>query len=54
LNEAAIAALSEASGLAGAPRKRRDLGDLAGTWKRDKAIESALAVQDRVDEDLWR
>ena len=54
LNEAAIDALSEVSGMAGTPRKRRDFADVAGTWKADKAVESALAAQDRVDEDLWR
>jgi hypothetical protein len=54
LNEAAVDALSEGSGMAGAPRKRRDLGDVAGTWKAEKAVESALAAQDRVDKDLWR
>jgi hypothetical protein len=54
LNEAAIDALAEGSGVAAAPRKRRDLDDIAGTWKADKAVESALADQDRVDEDLWR
>lgn len=54
LNEAAVDALAEGAGVAGAPRKRRDLGDISGTWKADKALESALAAQDRVDEDLWR
>lgn len=54
LNEAAINALAEGVGVTGAPRKRRDLRDVAGTWKADKALESALAAQDRVDEDLWR
>jgi hypothetical protein len=54
LNEAALDALAEGSGLAGAPRKRRDLSDVAGTWKGDRAVEAALADQDRVDEDLWR
>ncbi len=54
LNETAVDALAEGAGVAGAPRKRRDLGDIAGTWKTDKATESALAAQDRVDEDLWR
>jgi len=54
LNEAAVEALAEGSGMAGAPRKRRDLGDIAGTWKADKALDAALAAQDRVDEDLWR
>lgn len=54
LNEAAIEALSEGAGVAATTRKRRDLGDIAGTWKADKAVESALAAQDWVDEDLWR
>ena len=54
LNEAAIEALAEGAGVTGARPKRRDLGDITGTWRADKALESALAVQDRVDEDLWR
>jgi hypothetical protein len=54
LNEAAVAALADGAGVTGAPRKRRDLADIAGTWKADKALQSALAAQDRVDEDLWR
>ena len=54
LNEAAVEALAEGAGVDGAPRKRRDFGDIAGTWKPDKAVESALAAQDRVDRDLWR
>ena len=54
LNEAAIDALAEGAGVTGAPRQRRNLDDIAGTWKADKAVESALAAQDRVDEDLWR
>jgi hypothetical protein len=54
LNEAAVDALAEGSGMTGSRRKRRDLADIAKTWKADKAVESALADQDRVDEDLWR
>ena len=54
LNEAAVDALTKGAGVAGSPRKRRDLDDIAGTWKADKAVEGALADQDRVDEDLWR
>jgi hypothetical protein len=54
LNEAAVAALAKGAGVARAPQKRRDLGDIARTWKADKAVESALAAQDRVDEGLWR
>ena len=54
LNEAAVDALTEGAGMTGTPRKRRDLGKIAGSWKADKAVESALADQDLVDEDLWR
>ncbi len=54
LNEAAIDALTESSGVAGSPMKRRDLGDIVGTWKNEKAVDDALADQDRVDADLWR
>jgi hypothetical protein len=54
LNEAAVSALAEGLGLAGAPRPRRDLGDVACTWKAEKAVEAALAAQDSIDEDLWR
>ena len=54
LNEAVVDALAEGAGVTGAPQQRRDLGDVAGTWKADKAVESALAAQDRLDEDLWR
>lgn len=54
LNEVAIEALTEGTGLTGVPRKRRDLTDVAGTWPDDVAVERALADQDVVDEDLWR
>ena len=54
LNEAVIDALAEGAGVRGTPQRRRDLGDVAGTWKADKALESALAAQDRLDEELWR
>jgi hypothetical protein len=50
----AVDALAEGSGMTGSRRKRRDLADIAKPWKADKAVEAALADQDRVDEDLWR
>jgi hypothetical protein len=53
LNQAAVDALAAGSGTTGTMRKRRDLSDIAGTWKSDEATESALAEQDRVDKDLW-
>ena len=50
LNEAVVEALTEDAGIAGRRRKRRNLADIAGSWKTDKAIESALADQDLVRE----
>ena len=54
LNETVIEALIEGTGLTGAPAKRRSLAQVAGTWKADRAIQTALADQDRVDKGLWR
>ena len=54
LNEAVVDTLAEGAGVRGAPQKRRDLGDVAGTWRADKGFEAVLAEQDRLDEDLWR
>lgn len=53
LNRAANEALAEGAGI-GIERRRRELGDIAGTWKPDRAVEAALAAQDRIDEALWR
>jgi plasmid stability protein len=54
LNEVAIEALAEGAGVTGAPRQRRNLDDIAGTWKADKAFDEAIAAQDQIDEDLWK
>jgi hypothetical protein len=53
LNEIAIETLAEGVGLQ-AHLERRDLSDVVGTWKKDAAVEAALAAQDEVDEDLWK
>jgi hypothetical protein len=54
LNEAAIEALVRGLGLAGAPTKRRDISDIAGSWHADKATDDALEEQRSVDRDLWK
>ena len=54
LNEAVVDTLAQGAGVQGVPQKRRDLGDIAGTWKADKTVDAALAEQDRVDTDLWK
>jgi hypothetical protein len=46
--------LAEGLGLTAQAKKRRDLSDLIGTWKPDRALEEAIADQDRVDPELWR
>ena len=52
LNEVVVDALAASAGVPA--RKRRDLSDVAGTWKTDKAVESALSTQDEPDAGLWR
>ena len=54
LNEAAVAALARGLGADGALVKRRDLGDIAGSWTEDPAITEALAAQRQIDPDLWK
>ena len=54
LNAVALEALAEGAGLGESAVVRRDLSDVAGTWRRDKAVENALSDQDRIDEALWK
>lgn len=54
LNQMAIEILQRALGVAGPRTRRRDLSDLAGTWKSDPATEAALEDQRRVDLEDWR
>ena len=54
LNEVAVEALADGLGLGDEDVVRRDLSDVVGTWKKEVAVEAALAAQDRVDRDLWK
>jgi len=54
LNEVTIEALARGAGVAGERNRQRDLGDIAGTWRKDPAFDSALAAQDTIDEEMWR
>ena len=54
LNEVAIEALARGAGITRERSRQRDLGDIAGTWRKDPAFDSALAAQDTVDEEMWR
>ena len=55
LNSVAIEAMAAGLGLSGtgAEAPRRSLDDVAGTWRKDAAVERALADQDRVDPKMW-
>jgi hypothetical protein len=54
LNEVAIEALARGAGIAGERSPQRDLGDIAGSWRKDAAFDRALAAQDTIDEEMWR
>ena len=54
LNEVALEALARGAGVTEHRDPRRDLGDIAGTWRRDRAFDRARAEQDRVDPALWK
>ena len=54
LNEVAIEALARGTGVTQDRRRQRDLGDIAGTWSNDAAFDSASALQDTIDEEMWQ
>jgi len=54
LNEVAIEALARGAGVTGESSRQRDLGDIAGTWRKDPAFDKALAAQDTIDDEMWR
>ena len=54
LNEIAIDALARGAGITVERNRQRNLGDIAGTWRKDPAFDSALAAQDTIDEEMWR
>jgi plasmid stability protein len=54
LNEVAIEALERGLDLEGQPVRRRDLGEIAGSWVRDREVDRALDDQRKIDPDLWR
>ena len=34
--------------------RRRDLSDIAGTWREDPEFDNEIVEQDTIDPDLWR
>ena len=53
MNEVAVQALAAGLGFGKVGIARRDLADIIGTWRKDSAVEAALAAQDQVDARLW-
>jgi hypothetical protein len=53
LNDVAIEALARGAGVSGVRSRQRDLRDIAGTWRSDRAFDRAVAAQDTVDRELW-
>lgn len=54
LNEVAVEALARGAGVTADQTEQRDLRDIAGTWRKDPAFDSALAAQDAIDEEMWK
>jgi D-tyrosyl-tRNA(Tyr) deacylase len=54
LNDVAVEALERGLDLGGHPVRYRELGAIAGSWVRDRAVDRALDDQRKVDPELWR
>jgi hypothetical protein len=54
LNEVAIEAMARGAGLTGRTVRQRDLHDIAGTWREDRAFDRARAAHDAIEAELWR
>ena len=54
LNEVTIEALARGAGVTTEHHRQRDLADIAGTWRKDPAFDSALAAQHTIDNEMWR
>ncbi len=53
LNEVAVEALARGAGVTESRTRQRDLGDIAGSWRKDPEFDRARAAQHTIDEDLW-
>ena len=54
LNEVAVEAMTRGAGLTGRTVRQRDLHDIAGTWREDRAFDRARAAHEAIEADLWR
>lgn len=54
LNEVAIEAMARGAGLTGHTVRQRDLHDIAGTWREDRAFARVRAAHEAIEPELWR
>jgi hypothetical protein len=54
LNEVATEAMARGASLTGRAVRQRDLHDIAGTWREDRAFDRARAAHEAIRAELWR
>ena len=54
LNEVAVEAMARGAGLAGREVRQRDLHDIAGTWREDRAFDRSREAHEAIEAELWR
>jgi hypothetical protein len=54
LNEVAIEAMARGAGLTGRTVRQRDLHDISGTWREDRAFDRVRAAHEAIEAELWR
>lgn len=54
LNEVALDAMARGAGLAGRVVPQRDLHDIAGTWRKDRAFDRVRKAHETIEAELWR
>jgi len=54
LNEVAIEAMTRGAGLTEPAVQQRDLHDIAGTWREDRAFDRARELHESIEAELWR
>jgi len=54
LNAVATEAMARGAGLAGRAVRQRDLQDIDGIWRQDRAFARARAAHEAIEAELWR
>ncbi|HEY9787601.1 MAG TPA: hypothetical protein V6D17_19595 [Candidatus Obscuribacterales bacterium] len=54
LNSLVVEALTSAAGLNNVREEFHDLDELSGLWIEDPEFDHALAMQEQIDESMWK